>query len=134
MPPVGFPPHKPHPTSSVGAVSSPTTTSVPGPVTASKAPPPVPRPRTPLPNSDKRTPADIHKEIFGVPPTTLSPAEMDTVIQETLDAEETLPAQAQIKEAIGKTMYPTNFALTHPAAPMLQDWGRRGCPVNCGAN
>ena len=134
MPSVGFPPHKPHPTSSVGAVSSPTTTSVPGPVTASNALPPVPRHRAPLPNSDKRTPADIHKEIFGGPPTTLSPAEMDTVIQETLDAEETLPAQAQIKEAIGKTMYPTKFALTHPAAPMLQDWGRRGCPVNCGAN
>lgn len=36
---------------------------------------------------------------------------MDKVIKSTLDKEEILPEQAQIWEAIGKTMYPCNHAL-----------------------
>ena len=37
-----------------------------------------------------------------------------------------------MQEEIGKTMYPRSFALHHSTAPMLDAWGRLGCPADCG--
>ena len=55
---------------------------------------------------------------------------MDSSITTTFAKEESIPSPA--KEAIGKTMYPRSFALNHSTAPMLDKWGRQGCPADCG--
>ena len=57
---------------------------------------------------------------------------MDATITETLEREQTIPKFSPTREATGKTMHPRSFALSHPAAPMLDSWGRQGCPVDCG--
>ena len=64
----------------------------------------------------------------------MSPSELEAHIATTLQQEETIPAHAPIKEAIGKTMFPRTFALAHPSAPMLKTWATEGCPVDTGTN
>ena len=69
----------------------------------------------------KRTPASIHEEIFHQPPQTLTPAQMDTLISSTLDKEETIPSDTPLRQAIGKTMYPSSLAANHATTPLLKE-------------
>ena len=62
----------------------------------------------------------------------MTPDEVNMAIDEAIDKEEAIPTQLPIKDEIGKTMIPSGFALSHPAAEMIGKWGRQGCPVNCG--
>ena len=89
-------------------------------------------PTKPRPNG-RRSIKEVHQEIFHQPPSVAqTPEEMDATIMETLDREETIPKFSPTREAMGKTMHPRSFALSHPAAPMLDSWGRQGCPADCG--
>ena len=56
-----------------------------------------------------------------------------------------LPNQSELKDTIGKCrakgkefenglMNPSGPALDHPAAPLLSDYAKYGCPVDCGPN
>ena len=64
----------------------------------------------------------------------MTPKDVDAEITKALDREESFPDHAPIKDAIGKTMFPHTYALSHPAAPMLTKWATHGCPVDCGPN
>ena len=64
----------------------------------------------------------------------MTPRDVDDEITKALEREESFPTHAPIKDAIGKTMLPRSYALTHPAAPMLKKWALHGCPVDCGPN
>ena len=46
----------------------------------------------------------------------------------------TIPEVLPIKERIGKIglMWPRTYALNHPAAPLLDRYALKGCPVGCG--
>ena len=92
-------------------------------------------PATP-PSFDCKPPKQLKQQSTIHPPPfpgslqSLSSDQLDSSIASTFDKETSIPAPA--KEAIGKTMYPRSFALSHSTAPMLDQWGRHGCPVDCG--
>eukprot|EP00957_Ditylum_brightwellii_P174925 13319755-Ditylum_brightwellii.AAC.1 len=55
-------------------------------------------------------------------PIALTPAELDRLITQTIQQEDTIPEEAGIKEAVGKykgLMWPHMYATNHPAAPLL---------------
>ena len=62
--------------------------------------------------------------------------EINSLVRKALDAEETIPQELPIKTTIGKfgLMFPTTFATTHAAAPLLNGYATDGCPVDCGAD
>ena len=59
---------------------------------------------------------------------------MDTLISSTLDKEETIPSDTPLRQAIGKTMYPSSLAANHATTPLLKEWAQKGCPVDCGTD
>lgn len=59
-----------------------------------------------------------------------TPEEQDLEIKEEFGKMDTIPEIA--KERLGKTMWPSEEALEHPAAPLLEYWAKNGCPVDCG--
>jgi len=65
-----------------------------------------------------------------------SPEEQDVAIAEALAKEESFPAETPIRETAGKKiglMWPRTFSTTtHPAAPLLNKYANKGCPVDCG--
>ena len=52
------------------------------------------------------------------------------MLKESVD----IPTEIPVREAIGKhgLMWPRTYSLDHPAAPMLDEWARNGCPTDCG--
>lgn len=107
--------------------------------------PEVPLPPTPTrepikkpTNTTIETPSDAPSEvppreaIFTRKKVALAPSEINTEITQALDKEQCFPSQLPIKEAIGKTMCPINFAKSHQAAPLINEWAAKGCPVDCG--
>ena len=78
----------------------------------------------------KLQPSPIPPPPFPVSIQSLSPDQLESAIASKFEKESSIPAPA--KEAIGKTMYPRSFALSHSTAPMLDQWGRHGCPADCG--
>eukprot|EP00957_Ditylum_brightwellii_P122622 9351186-Ditylum_brightwellii.AAC.1 len=68
---------------------------------------------------------------------TLTPAKLDLPIQTTIKQEESIPDEANIKETVGMykgLMWPRTFATDQPAAPLLQNYAKQGCPMDCGPN
>ena len=64
-----------------------------------------------------------------------SPEEQDAAIAEALEKEESFPSEVPIKETAGKKiglMWPRTFSTSHPAAPLLDEYANKGCPVECG--
>ena len=90
---------------------------------------PIQKPPTPAPK-----PSDIPKrqKLFPQRKMALTPAQVNGEIQAALEREECFPRHVPIKDAIGKTMFPQIFALSRPAVKTIEQWGRHGCPVNCG--
>ena len=91
----------------------------------------VPPSHTPLPQN-KRAVTKNPKKLAPFPTSllALSPDKLELSIHSKFNDEDNIPAPA--KEAIGKTMYPRAFALSHSTAHMLSEWGRHGCPADCG--
>eukprot|EP00957_Ditylum_brightwellii_P073364 5575778-Ditylum_brightwellii.AAC.1 len=55
-------------------------------------------------------------------PIALTPAELEWLIKQTIQQEETIPEEAGIKDVVGKykgLMWPRMYATNHPAAPLL---------------
>lgn len=49
--------------------------------------------------------------------------------------EESFPLEVPNKETAGKKiglMWPRTFSTSHPAAPLLDEYANKGCPVECG--
>ena len=62
---------------------------------------------------------------------------MERMVHEAVEKEESIPANLQVNETIGKyfgLMYPRGIALEHEAAPLLKGFADNGCPVDCGEN
>jgi hypothetical protein len=83
-----------------------------------------------------RDPIQPTKTLAAPPqPIALTPAELDRLVKQTIQQEETIPEEAGIKETVGKyngLMWPRLYATDHPAAPLLTEYARKGCPVDCG--
>ena len=60
--------------------------------------------------------------------------ELDALIHHTLGTEESFPDGLPVGSIAGKSglMYPSKYALSHEAAPMLQHFADKGCPVDAG--
>ena len=127
----------------------------------STAPPQVPTPpTTALPSKPDIILPPVCKHVpikpKGLPPTLATKvappahfttdAEADKAAQKAMHQRiHLLPNQKELKETIGKCapkrkefenglMQPSGPALAHPAAPMLTDYAKYGCPVDCGPN
>eukprot|EP00957_Ditylum_brightwellii_P068500 5200260-Ditylum_brightwellii.AAC.1 len=75
------------------------------------------------------------KRAAPLQPIALTPAELDRLITQTIQQEETIPEEAGIKEAVGKyksMIWPRMYATNHPTASLLTEYAAKGCPVNCG--
>jgi hypothetical protein len=67
----------------------------------------------------------------------LTPKEHDKFIRDELLKDDNFPSDIPpIKENIGKShlMHPRTYSHFHSATPLLYDYARNGCPVNCGPN
>lgn len=93
----------------------PTSESTPTPLKAQQQPP-----------STQVTPKDTI--------TTCTPAQLKSSLSTALTTSSTFPSDIPVQSEIGKLplMHPLGPALDHPAAPMLLDYAKNGCPVNCG--
>ena len=62
--------------------------------------------------------------------------ELDAIVHHTLETEESFPDGLPVGSIAGKSglMYPSKYALSHEAAPMLQHFADKGCPVDAGPN
>ena len=81
----------------------------------------------PLPPSPPTTPVPI-------PKLAMNPEEEQAFISKLLNNPSTFPPEVSVKEKIGKLvlMWPRNYALDHPAIPLLFEYTQHGCPVDCG--
>lgn len=77
----------------------------------------------------KVSPQPAHK-MFSTNIHAMTPEEQTAEIKEAFTKMESIPDIAQ--EKIGKTMWPSEEALEHPAGELLEHWARHGCPVDCG--
>eukprot|EP00957_Ditylum_brightwellii_P041659 3154752-Ditylum_brightwellii.AAC.1 len=62
-------------------------------------------------------------------------AEMELLIQTTIQEEGAIPVEAGVKNAAGKyngLMRPRTYTVKHPAAPQLAKCALDRCPVDCG--
>jgi hypothetical protein len=67
----------------------------------------------------------------------LTPKEHDKFIRSELLNDENFPSDIPpIKENVGKShlMHPCTYSHFHTATPLLYDYAKHGCPVNCGPN
>jgi hypothetical protein len=65
----------------------------------------------------------------------MTPEEHKKYIQSEINKADLFPQEIpEIKQNVGKfkLMEPTNYALNHDAAPLLNDYATNGCPVDCG--
>ena len=75
----------------------------------------------------------------------LSPEQSSTqqaaLLQNTVDSTSILPSELNLKAELGKDtppapriglVWPTKYALSHPAAPLLEAYSRHGSPVDAG--
>ena len=55
-------------------------------------------------------------------------------IEKELKNNDNFPSELPIKENIGKSdlMFPRTYSQFHEATPMLYDYAKNGCPVDCG--
>ena len=79
----------------------------------------------PTPNIPKRTSS---KKAW------LDPGRSRRKIKTTLDSFLAFPAETPVRKSIGKLglMWPSGYALSHDAAPLLSAYSEQGCPVDCG--
>ena len=95
-----------------------------------------------LPASNPTQAATVPIPSTSKPPINLEalyadPEQMERMVHEAVEKEESIPANLQVKETIGKyfgLMYPRGLALEHEAAPLLKGFADNGCPVDCGEN
>ena len=93
---------------------------------------PLPKPPSTPTNTLSNVP--LRDKLFPTRKLALSPVEINQEVHNAIEKEECFPKHIPIKQSIGKTMLPRTFALTHPAATLITDWGLNGCPVDCGEN
>ena len=65
------------------------------------------------------------------------PDQLERLVHDAIEKEESIPANLQVKETIGKyygLMKPSSVALEHEAAPLLKGFAENGCPVDCREN
>ena len=63
-------------------------------------------------------------------------------LNKTLEEEELLPKVGTVDKTIGESkmdndiglMFPSELVREHPAFPILYDYAKEGCPVDCGPN
>ena len=58
--------------------------------------------------------------------------EMNKTIQSQLENSQVFPPEIPVKQEVGKLMQPQFHACNHPATPLLEQYARDGCPVDCG--
>ena len=67
-----------------------------------------------------------------------NPDQLERLVHDAIEKEESIPANLQVKETIGKyygLMKPSrSVALEHEAPPLLKGFAENGCPVDCGEN
>eukprot|EP00957_Ditylum_brightwellii_P129783 9899939-Ditylum_brightwellii.AAC.1 len=64
----------------------------------------------------------------------LTPAELELLIEKTIQNKETIPEEAGIKDTAGKCnglMWPCTYATNHWTAPLLTEYAKEGCPADC---
>ena len=63
-----------------------------------------------------------------------TPAELHATLQQTLKDKDFFPKGLSVQDDIGKLMLmqPRTHSIHHPAAPLLQQYCDKGCPVDCG--
>ena len=95
----------------------------------------------------KDTPSPTPSEVPSQPPSPpSSPAEplpLAPTVEEqqhnllqAIKKDDNIPSDIPIKSSLGKSqlMCPRTHCLSHPAAPLLQQYSTTGCPVDCGDN
>ena len=103
-----------------------------------------PPPKSSVVPSKPRGPSPTFDDIKPRAPHFTSEKEADAAAQIAMQNRiHLLPNQQDLKDKLGKSteerktftnglMNPTGPALNHPAAPMLEDYAKYGCPVDCG--
>jgi hypothetical protein len=95
--------------------------------------PTTPSTHTPLPPIPPVIP--IKKPAQPIQKLDMTPAEQSDFIKTQVLSDENFPQDIPIlKEKIGKSdlMHPRTYAAFHEATPLLHDYAKNGCPVDCG--
>ena len=87
---------------------------------------PVPLPPAP-PKIQVPKPTLVHK-------LDMTAKEQQNFINKELQNNDNFPKELDVQEKIGKSdlMFPRTYSNCHEATPLLYDYAKNGCPVNCG--
>ena len=80
-------------------------------------------------------PAPRHTDPIDLQAIYADPEQLERIVQDAIDKEDTIPENLEVKEKIGKyygLMRPRGIALRHEAGTLLNGYARSGCPVDCG--